>query len=231
MQVPFANGYIVTQVFGANPQNYQQFGLKGHEGIDLYPTGSDHSIYCIEDGIVAQDVDVTSDPQNKYGIYVVVFNQASRRKWWYCHMTRNYVLAGQPVPRGAKLGEMGSTGNTTGPHLHLGVKNTDAGGNPRDTTNGYFGFIDPAPVMKQVESFTQQLEQAVSDRAVASKPWMPVNQFAALWKFAQAHQLEDQETDELSLTYNGVEYIVQVFNLGIVYCKKGDYDHIEFLRK
>ncbi len=60
---------------------------------------------------------------------------------------------------------------------------------------------------------------------------MPVNNQAALWKFAQSKGLEDQQTDELSLIYNGEEYIVQVFNLGIVYAKKGDYANIQYIKK
>src|SRR5439155_24917754 len=99
------------------------------------------------------------------------------------------------------------------------------------TNNGFFGFVDPAPILEQLAAVDPVLNQAVIDRAVAAKPWMPVNNTTALWKFAQAHHLEDQQSDELSLTYQGVEYVVQVFNLGIVYCKKGDYGNIKFIRK
>ncbi len=75
------------------------------------------------------------------------------------------------------------------------------------------------------------LQEAVKDRAVAAKPWMPVNHFAALWKFAKANGLEDQQTDELSLTFNSEQYLVQVFNLGIVYVKVGDWGNIKLIRK
>lgn len=77
---------------------------------------------------------------------------------------------------------------------------------------------------------TQMLEQAVLAKA-RSVPWMPVNNTAALWKFAKAHGLQDQQTDELPLTYDGAQYIVQVFNLGIVYVKVGDWGNIKIIPK
>jgi hypothetical protein len=60
---------------------------------------------------------------------------------------------------------------------------------------------------------------------------MPVNNGAALWKYAKANGLQDQQTDELSLTFNGESYIVQVFNLGIVYVKVGDWGNVKVIPK
>ncbi len=76
----------------------------------------------------------------------------------------------------------------------------------------------------------QTLEQAAL-AAAKSKPWMPVNNQAALWQYAKAHGLQDQQTDELSMTYNGEPYLVQVFNLGIVYVKVGDWGNIRVIPK
>jgi hypothetical protein len=60
---------------------------------------------------------------------------------------------------------------------------------------------------------------------------MPVNNTAALWKFAKANGLQDQQTDEIEFTYNGQAYVCQVFNLGVVYCKKGDWGNVMLIRK
>jgi hypothetical protein len=76
----------------------------------------------------------------------------------------------------------------------------------------------------------QTLEQAVL-AAAKSVPWMPVNNTAALWKFAKAHGLQDQQSDELPMTFQGENYIVQVFNLGIVYVKVGDWGNIKVIPK
>lgn len=74
------------------------------------------------------------------------------------------------------------------------------------------------------------LEQAVVAAAKKVK-WMPVNNTAALWRFAKANGLQDQQTDELPLSYNGENYIVQVFNLGIVYVKVGDWANVKVIPK
>lgn len=226
MQIPFAGGSIQTQAFGVNPDRYQPFGLKGHEGLDLVAQGTDKQVHAVESGIVVRDVDDPVQGKN-YGINVVIFAATPRRLWTFAHLAENYVSVGDRVLRGQPLGLMGATGNTTGPHLHLGLRSTDPNGNPLNTGNGFLGFIDPAPILTLLTG----LEQAVLDRANAAKPWMPVNNQAALWRFAQAQGLQDQQTDEIPMTFSGVNYVVQVFNKGIVYVQVGDWGNIKFFPK
>jgi hypothetical protein len=76
----------------------------------------------------------------------------------------------------------------------------------------------------------QNVQDAILAKA-KSVPWMPVNNGAALWKYAQARGLQDQQTDELTVTFNGQDYVLQVFNLGIVYCQVGDWGNIKVLPK
>ncbi len=78
------------------------------------------------------------------------------------------------------------------------------------------------------------VQPTLQDAALAAAkavPWMPVNNTAALWQYAQAHGLQDQQTDEIPFTYNGQQYIVQVFNRGIVYCKVGEWGNIQVIAK
>jgi len=226
VQIPFSGGFIITQTYGVNPEDYRQFGLAGHEGIDYLPQGDDKKVYAIESGIVIGDFD---DPVagKAYGNHVVIYVPVNHRQWYYAHLAENYVKAGDRVLRGQPLGLMGDTGHVTGAHLHLGVRLTDANGKPINLNNGYKGFVDPAPLVKQLTG----LEQAVLDRANAAKPWMPVNNQAALWKFAQTKGLQDQQTDEIPFTFNGEQYIAQVFNKGIVYVQVGDWGNIKYIPK
>jgi hypothetical protein len=76
----------------------------------------------------------------------------------------------------------------------------------------------------------QNVEEAILAKA-RTVEWMPVNNGGALWNFAKANGLQDQQTDELKTTINGQDYLLQVFNLGIVYAKLGDWGNIKIIRK
>ena len=147
MKKPFKDGYRITQLFGKNPSYYKPYGFNGHEGLDLVSLTSNWDIHSLESGKVVRDVDV---PRDNYGKYVVVWNREKRRAFWYCHLKENVVKVGDMVSAGQKLGIMGSTGKVTGAHLHLGLRMSDANGNAINTGNGYKGFIDPLPILKEL---------------------------------------------------------------------------------
>ncbi len=85
-----------------------------HKGVDLAaPTGT--PIYATRSGVVTA---TTYDSSSGY--YVIIDHQdgfSSR----YLHMTHYIVSPGQYVYAGQKIGECGSTGGSTGPHLHFGI--------------------------------------------------------------------------------------------------------------
>ena len=147
MKRPFKNGYKITQVFANNPDYYGQWGFKAHEGLDLIPLDSDWTIYSMEDGVVVQDVD---SPRDNYGKYCVIWNKENKRAFWYCHMDSNVISIGQSVKAGDKLGKMGSTGNSSGAHLHLGLRKSDSNGSAVNLNNGFKGFIDPLPLLGEL---------------------------------------------------------------------------------
>lgn len=75
----------------------------------------------------------------------------------YAHLSRIDVRPGQMVAAGATLGGLGSTGRSTGPHLHFEVRINDRAVNPRP-------FLETAPdVLKEVRSRR-------SERAAAPSP-------------------------------------------------------------
>ncbi len=61
--------------------------------------------------------------------------------------------------------------------------------------------------------------------------WMPINTDGALYKFAQSKNLGYPQTDEFEFTFNNETYVGQVYNLGIVYAKKGDWGNVKWVKK
>lgn len=51
----------------------------------------------------------------------VILRDGANNLWWYAHMSRVDVQVGQRVARGQTIGAVGSSGNSTGPHLHFEI--------------------------------------------------------------------------------------------------------------
>ena len=128
---------VATQMFGRNPDAYAAYGLPGHEGIDLRaPAGS--AIYAVAAGTVRA---VHANLAHAYGLHVRI-DHADGYQTIYAHLTRSMVAAGDLVRAGQQIGVAGSTGNSTGAHLHLTLKCAGS------QTPGYpAGVIDPWPYL------------------------------------------------------------------------------------
>ena len=86
-----------------------------HTGIDL--VGQD-IIYATCDGQV-----VRTGFDKSYGNFIVVKNYADGKYHWYCHLNRILADKGAKVSRVSKIGIMGSSGKSTGKHLHFEIRN------------------------------------------------------------------------------------------------------------
>lgn len=148
MRSLFKSKLRITQNFGENPDYYKQWGLTGHEGIDLVPTGTVWDVLALEDGVVVTDIDDENLGKN-YGKYVTIWHPTINKATQYCHFNTNSVSKGDRVTRGQVIGVMGSTGNTTGAHVHLNLFNVDDNGIRLNRDNGYFGGIDPLPFLNE----------------------------------------------------------------------------------
>lgn len=85
-----------------------------HRGVDWStPTGS--AIYASSGGTVAK-----AGWGGGYG-YVIYINHADGRQTRYAHLSKVLVRSGQHVDQGEKIGLSGSTGISTGPHLHFEI--------------------------------------------------------------------------------------------------------------
>lgn len=107
------NGWI-TSYFGPRINPYTG-RLKMHEGIDVgAPNGS--SIYAPADGVV-----VFAGLKPGFGKNVQI-DHGYGIETLYAHSERLHVKSGQQVKRGTLLANVGSTGHSTGPHLHYEVR-------------------------------------------------------------------------------------------------------------
>jgi murein DD-endopeptidase MepM/ murein hydrolase activator NlpD len=97
---------------------------RGHAGIDVAaPQGT--PIYAMEDGeVVRADFD-----NGAYGGLVVIAHIGGYETW-YGHLSRLGVEPGEQIKRGDQIGRMGSTGMSTGSHLHFEVRQDGEPRNP-----------------------------------------------------------------------------------------------------
>ncbi len=99
-----------------------------HSGVDLAaPEGV--AILAARDGVV------TSASYHSANGYYVTINHGDGYSTSYLHMTHYTVRVGQTVTAGQKIGECGSTGTSTGPHLHFTVYYNGATVNPAQFYN------------------------------------------------------------------------------------------------
>jgi murein DD-endopeptidase MepM/ murein hydrolase activator NlpD len=107
---------------------------KFHAGLDFAaPQGS--PVYATADGVVT----VAGNLGNGFGNHVVI-NHGFSYETLYGHMVRVKARVGQKVRRGEVIGWVGSTGKSTGPHLHYEVHKNGVDMNPI-----YFFYNDLTP--------------------------------------------------------------------------------------
>ena len=117
---PTIGGYISSQM------GYRWGKL--HKGIDI-ARPSDRTIKAADNGVV-----VSAGWGNGYGNRVIIDHQNGFRTL-YGHMASIKVKAGQTVSKGTAIGIMGSTGNSTGVHLHFEVYKNGGLVNPMKYVN------------------------------------------------------------------------------------------------
>jgi murein DD-endopeptidase MepM/ murein hydrolase activator NlpD len=98
-------------------------GRRGHKGVDLaMPTGT--PVYATADGVISK-----ADWFSSYGLYISI-EHGGKIQTRYGHLSRLSVGSGQSVKKGDLIGYVGSTGRSTGPHLHYEVRIAGVAVNP-----------------------------------------------------------------------------------------------------
>lgn len=124
---PLPGGWqdTVTSEFGYR-QNPTGSGSEGHTGIDMaVPLGTD--VRAVKDGKVL----FVRFKQTGYGYHVTI-DHGGGLVTLYGHCSEILVTGGQTVTAGQVIAKSGSTGRSTGPHLHLEVIQDGVPQNPRD---------------------------------------------------------------------------------------------------
>lgn len=98
-------------------------GRRAHQGVDL-AAASGTPVYATADGVVD-----TAEYSSSYGNLIKV-DHGAQLETRFAHLSRMVVGAGQKVRKGDLIGYVGSTGRSTGPHLHYEVRVSGQAVNP-----------------------------------------------------------------------------------------------------
>lgn len=127
LQWPVSSGGSISSYFG-HRESPGGIGSTNHKGLDIAcPTGT--PIVACEAGTV-----IAAGYSGSMGNYVTVAHSANMSTT-YMHNSSLCVSVGQTVSRGEVIALAGSTGNSTGPHCHLGLR-----------INGT--YVDPLPYLQ-----------------------------------------------------------------------------------
>ena len=104
-------GSYLTSSFG-----YRDFDHKFHKGIDLGTNGEILPVYAAESGTV-----VKAEYDNLAGNWVLIDHENGLTTK-YMHFSHTFVKGGQEVTKGQQIGLTGTTGRSTGIHLHFQIE-------------------------------------------------------------------------------------------------------------
>lgn len=122
--MPLKGSAEMSSQFGLRRNPFGGSSYEMHEGLDLKaPIG--RAVYATADGEV---VKVLTD--KGYGKHIVIDHDYGY-KTLYAHLSDFAVEDGDTVKRGDLIGYLGSTGRSSGPHLHYGIYRNDQPVNPR----------------------------------------------------------------------------------------------------
>ncbi|HVL42087.1 MAG TPA: M23 family metallopeptidase [Brevundimonas sp.] len=115
-------GYAINSPFG--PRRMPGQALRNHEGVDIAaPQGT--GVFVAAEGSVTR----TGYDAAGYGRFVEI-RHPNGMSTLYGHLSRLDVASGDHVDGGQRIGLVGSTGRSTGPHLHFEVRRGDRQVNP-----------------------------------------------------------------------------------------------------
>lgn len=118
-------GYTVTSRYG--PRTATEVVSANHAGIDIGANEGTVFIAAMEGKVI------TATEGKTYGNHILIENNDVITL--YAHCKTLYVKEGDSIVQGQQLGEVGSTGNATGPHLHFEIRKAGRTVNPEYILN------------------------------------------------------------------------------------------------
>lgn len=194
--------YRISSTFGQRTHPITGQETSFHEGIDLSAAGINRTnVYSVLPGRVTH----SGNTNNGYGNYVVI--QHDGFTTLYAHMAETpNVRSGQQVLAGERIGLVGTTGQSTGPHLHLEI-------------NVQGKKIDPKP-------YLDTISQSVTPNSSSSQPnhtggnSTPVTNSAytiqagdSLWKISSKFNLSVKDIKELNNLRSDLIFVGQTLNV------------------
>jgi len=113
----------ITSRYGYRNSPFSKHTREFHGGIDFRGKIGEE-VVATADGVVENAASVSD-----YGKYIIIKHKKGY-KTLYAHLSKIEVTKGQRVAAGEKIGEIGSTGRSTGPHLHYEIKKNGKRINP-----------------------------------------------------------------------------------------------------
>lgn len=135
ISLAWVGDWPITQFFGEHPQKYAWLGMDGHNGLDVAtPIGT------VVRALWDADLVESAYDEGGYGHYVKL-RTPSGVDVLFAHL-RDAVGwgGGTRIPAGTPFGETGSSGWSSGPHLHLAIRPDF-----RYRGGGFLGYVDPLP--------------------------------------------------------------------------------------
>ena len=111
---PSYEGYYIRPIAGG----VRTQGLHGYNGIDLASSVGTPIIAAASGEVI---ISRPTGWNGGYGQYIVI-SHPNGTQTLYGHLSKNYVYDGESVVKGQVIGLMGSTGNSTGSHLHFEIR-------------------------------------------------------------------------------------------------------------
>ncbi len=122
---PTPGHYVISSYYG-----YRSFDNSFHKGIDITGGIAGAAIVAVDDGVVVRVSNTCSHNFNKtyscgcgggYGNYLTIAHSDGVYSTLYAHCESVIVSAGQTVAKGQTVAYAGTTGYSTGPHLHFEI--------------------------------------------------------------------------------------------------------------